>query len=1038
MLANGTTVGGSLLSVLVATGTVIGLGLGLDSGTLASWGSELSTNAGDYSIENWQLEQGLPQISVTSIAQTPDGYLWLGTFNGLVRFDGVRFKVFDQGNTPNLGSSGITQLEVDDQGALWIVTMSDALVRMAAGQFTALPKEDALPTLRGAFLLHDPNHRPLLVDGEGQLRLIEAGHLGPLGRRDQLRTNDEPCLLTSSGGGAAFVVTQGKITRSFPVIVAPLTEPGSKSNRIDVAVACAAPSQSGGYWLGSGTGIYRLERGRFSTGLVPLPSGVAELSFLREDGQGYLWAGGSGRVYRWETGGLWQQYSSETGLADSHVTCLFRDREGSLWVGTGQRGLYRFRPHVFHVYHTEAGMNSDVVTSVTQDRQGRMWFGVNGGGLHEWATGRLKPVTEPAPLRSYALAYSVLADRQDAVWIGLYGERALRLEAGIVTPYDLGDGSSRLMTPQALFEDRAGFIWMGCANSLLRYEGGHFKRYTCREGLSCDNVVALAEDGSGGLYIGTDGGGLNCLRNGRFTAWTERDGLVDKHLSSLYVDGENTLWIGTLNAGLSRLKKGRFVTITTQDGLPSNSIGSLLEDDSGSLWLGSNRGIIRVNRQALNEYADGERRVLDWHVFGLSDGLGTIGCAEGGQPACWKAHDGKIWFATIKGVAVVDPHHLPFNPLPPPVVIEEVVMDDQVSDLQCSGSQAVAPKLASSNARGITNPVPVTPPAGSWNRALASALASPPMFTVPPRTHRVEFHFTGLSLVAPEKVRFRYRLDPFDSDWAEAGTRRVAYYTGIPPGKYQFRVTACNNDAVWNAEGARLGLVVLPSWWMTWWFRALIGLGVAGLVLGWYEQRLHRLRRERLAQESFSRRLIASQESEHRRLAGELHDGLGQDLLVIASQAQLSLGQQENPPATTARLKDISETAKQALQQARRMAHNLRPGLLDELGFTKAVRASADKAAQASGISMAIQLADVDGLLPPEFEVNLFRITQESLNNVLKHAQASEAKVTLTKEPSILRLVVEDNGRGFSAAGWNPRHRTNGALASARLPSAPK
>jgi signal transduction histidine kinase/ligand-binding sensor domain-containing protein len=968
------------------------------------------------------LEQGLPQISVTSIAQTPDGYLWLGTFNGLVRFDGVRFRVFDEGNTPNLGSSGITQLEVDDQGALWIVTMADALVRMAAGQFTAVPTEDPLPTLRGAFLLHDPNHRPLLLDGEGELCRIEDGHLRPLDRRDQLQANDEPCLLTSSGGGAAFVATHGKITRSFPVIIAPLTDPGSKSNRIDLAVACAAPSQSGGYWLGGSNGICRLARGRLSAGLVPLPSGMAELSFLREDGQGNLWAGGSGRVYRWETSGfppsgLWQQFSSETGLADSHVTCLFCDREGSLWIGTGQRGLYRFRAHVFHVYHTEAGMNSDVVTSVTQDRQGRMWFGVNGGGLHEWESGRLKPVTEPALLRSYRLAYSVLADRQDAVWTGLYGAMALRLRAGIVTPYMLGDGSSRLMTPQALFEDNAGIIWVGCTHSLLRYESGHFTRYTCREGLSCDNVVALAEDRSGGLYIGTDGGGLNCLRNGRFTAWTERDGLANNHLSSLYVDGENTLWIGTLNGGLSRLKKGRFVTITTKDGLPSNSIGGLLEDDLGNLWLGSNRGIVRVNRQALNDYADGERRPLAWHVFGLSDGLATIGCAEGGQPACWKAHDGKLWFATIKGVAVVDPNHLPFNPLPPPVVIEEVVMDDRVYDLQSSGSQAVASSLAGSNARGVSNPVPVTRPSGSWNSALASALASPPMLAVPPRTHRVEFHFAGLSLMAPERVRFRYRLDPFDRDWAEAGTRRVAYYTGIPPGNYQFRVTACNNDAVWNQEGVRLGLVVLPSWWMTWWSRALVVLGVAGLVLGWYEQRLHRLRRERQAQESFSRRLIASQESERRRLAGELHDGLGQDLLVIASQAQLSLGQQENPPATAARLKDIAETAKQALQQARRMAHNLRPGLLDELGLTKAVRATADKAAQASGVSMAIRLADVDGLLSPEFEVNLFRITQESLNNVLKHAQASEAKVTLTKEPSILRLVVEDNGRGFEFSG---------------------
>jgi signal transduction histidine kinase/ligand-binding sensor domain-containing protein len=1008
MVANGKTAGGSLPCTLLPAGPVIGLGLGLLWGTLASWAGELSTNTDDYSIENWQLEQGLPQISITSIAQTPDGYLWLGTFNGLVRFDGVRFRVFDEGNTPDLRSSGIRQLEVDGQGALWILTMADTVVQMAAGEFTALLREDALPTpAASSFLLQDPTHRVLLLDSSGDLLQMESGHLRPVDRQDALRTSDEPCLLTSSVGGAAFVVTRGKVTRSFPVIVVPFTGPGSKSNGIDVTNLCATACRSGGYWLGSSTGIYRVEQGRRPARLVPLPSGVKELSFLGEDGQGYLWAAGSSRVCRWETNGsppsgLWKQFSSETGLTGSYVTCLFRDREGSLWVGTGQFGLYRFRPHVFHVYHTEAGMSSDVVTSVTQGPQGRMWFGVNGGGLCEWASGRLKPVTEPAPLRSYPLAYSVLAERQGAVWVGLYGEGALRFDAGIVTPYNVGDESSHLMTPQALFEDRAGIIWLGCAHSLLRYAGGQFTRFTCREGLSCDNVVALAEDRSGGLYIGTDGGGLNCLRNGRFTAWKERDGLADNHVSSLYMGREDTLWIGTLNGGLARFKDGRFAAVTTEDGLPSNTIGALLEDDLGNLWLGSNRGIIRVNYQALNNYADGDRRPLSWHVFGLSDGLGSIGCTDIGQPACCKAHDGKLWFATIKGVAVVDPHRLPFNPLPPPVVIEQVVMDNSVYDLQRSGSNGKGGEVQSPKSKV---------------QSLQSSAASPPMITVPPRTHRVEFHFTGLSLVAPERVRFRYRLDPFDRDWAEAGTRRVAYYTGIPPGKYQFRVTACNNDAVWNQEGVCLGLVVLPSWWMTWWFHALAVLGIAGLVLGWYEQRLHRLRRERLAQESFSRRLIASQEDERRHIAGELHDGLGQDLLVIASEAQLSLSQQENPPATAARLKDIAETAKQALQQARRMAHNLRPGLLDELGFTKAVRASADKAAQASGISMAVSLAEVDGLLPPEFEVNLFRITQESLNNILKHAHASQAKIALTKESAVLRLVVEDNGRGFQRGG---------------------
>lgn len=286
--------------------------------------------------------------------------------------------------------------------------------------------------------------------------------------------------------------------------------------------------------------------------------------------------------------------------------------------------------------------------------------------------------------------------------------------------------------------------------------------------------------------------------------------------------------------------------------------------------------------------------------------------------------------------------------------------------------------------------------------------------TVPPRTHRVEFRFTGLSLAAPEKVQFRYRLDPFDHDWVQAGTRRIAYYTEIPPGRYQFRVTACNNDGVWNEAGTTLGVVVLPPWWMTWWFRALTVLSAAGLIFGWYELRLQGLRRERRAQESFSRQLIASQENERQRLAGELHDGLGQDLLVIASQAQLSLGEPANPPATAARLKEIADTARQAVQQARRMAHNLRPGLIEELGFTKAVRASADKAAQASGVSLSVSLEDVDGLFPAEFEVNLFRITQECLNNILKHANASEARITMVQSSNRLRLVIEDNGCGFA------------------------
>lgn len=993
------------------------LGLVLGGGTRASNAREPFAYGGDCVVQNWQLEQGLPQISVTSIAQTADGYLWLGTFNGLARFDGVRFTVFDQGNCPGLTSSGITHLAADEEGALWMVTVAGAVVRQVAGRFEEVLREEALLPTGNVCFLHDATGRLFLLDHSNRLRRIARGRVQPRDDRDTPWTDAVPGLLFDEGGGS-WVVRLGEAAVSSTTSVPVWAGPGDAPHRTDLVITAATASRSGGLWVAAEGGIYRLEGDRLSARLAELPAGGHRLGVLKEDGQGSLWAGAWGAgVFRLDSQGTWHHFTAGKGLADSYVNCLFCDREGSLWLGTGQGGLYRFRPRSFQVYDAAGSdLGGNVVTSVTQDREGRLWFGVNGGGLQTWAGGRLERVLEPPPLPTYAFVYSALADRQDALWIGLYGNALLRWQAGTVTPLYLGLGDRRIMTPHALLEDHAGSLWIGCANGLLRHDSGRMTRYTTGDGLSCDAVVALAEGPSGTLFVGTDGGGLSCLRQGRFTTFTERDGLAENNLSSLYADKEGGLWIGTAHRGLCRYKNGRFAAIGMKDGLPSNTIGTLLEDDEENLWIGTNRGIVRVSRKALDDYADGDRRPLPLRVFGLTDGLKSLGCAGGGQPASCKARDGRLWFATINGAAVVDPRHLPFNPLPPPVVIEEVLLDDRAGGLAPPGA-TVDPLLQpgsmarGGNGRASGESGPVASEQGS-SRATGQA---PPAraLTVPPRTHRLEFHYTALSLVAPEKVRFRYRLDPFDQDWAEVAGRRVAYYTGLPPGRFRFRVTACNNDGVWNEAGAAIDLVVLPPWWRTWWFRVLTVTAIGGMLVAGVGLRLHRLRREQAAQESFSRRLIAMQEEERRRLAGELHDGLGQDLLVIASQAQLSLRQADNPPTTTTRLRDIAETARQAVQQARRMAHNLRPGLVEELGFTKAVQATVDKTCQSSGIPIAAHLDAVDGLLPPEFEASLFRIVQECLSNVVCHAEASQASVVLTQETTALRLKVEDAGRGF-------------------------
>lgn len=972
-----------------------------------SWGTGVAKNTGNYTIDVWQVEDGLPQISVTSIAQTPDGYLWVGTFNGLARFDGVRFTVFHVGNTPALGDRGITRLQVDEQGALWIITEAGRLVRMAAGQFTVIQKEGAANFVSGFGDPNSPGACLLLQDRKGGWHQIENDQVRPL---DARFSADDPPRFLFQNEGVGWVARRGKIAQPLVVDFPVLNAEGNASNVVSLTVYTAAVSQAGGYWLGTTNGLYRLQQGKLSPRVVPLPQADL-LHCLLEDGQGTLWAGRwSKGLFHLDAQGAWQQVRVGNGLVDNYVNCLFRDREGSLWVGTGQGGLHRIRPQVFQMYGTESGPK--VIMSLTQDRQGRMWFGVNGGGLHTWADGKLERVTEPAALQKYLLTYSVLADRQGAIWIGLYGNVALQWNAEAVTPHTLAGDPPVLMTAHALLEDHRGALWLGCANGLLRHEAGRFKHYSTQEGLSCNTVVALAEDRSGTLYVGTDGGGLNCLRQDRFTHFTQRDGLAANHLTSLYLDKEETLWIGTVYGGLCRFRQGRFTTAGAKDGLPTDTIGNLLEDDRDNLWIGSNRGIIRVSRLALNEYLDGKRKSVAWQVFGPSDGLSTADCVGASQPACCKAQDGRLWFATVNGVAVVNPNQLPFNRLPPPVVIEEVVLDEQpvVSSQKSdsrnpkAGGAATGDEgLAADHAPRTADPSPIA------NRESQILL-------VPPRTHRIEFRFTGLSLVAPEKVRFRYRLEPFDEDWVQAGARRAAHYTAVPPGRYEFRVTACNNDGVWNDLGTSLRLQVLPPWWKTWWFRALVVFGMCGAALGWHESRQRRLRRARAAQEAFARQLIASQESERQRIAGELHDGLGQDLLVIANQAQFGLGQSENPPATVVRLNDISATAKQALQQVRRISHNLRPSLLDELGFTKATAAMLEKAGHSGGLRVTVQLDDVDGLLPAEFEINLFRIIQESLNNIIKHAGASEAKVTLTRTPARLRLEIVDNGRGFDPA----------------------
>jgi signal transduction histidine kinase/ligand-binding sensor domain-containing protein len=965
----------------------------------------------NYSLKAWQTGEGLPQDSVTSIVQTPDGYLWVATFNGLARFDGARFTVFDEGNTPALQSSRLVRLDVGYDGRLWIINEQGGLAQLWQGRFRSWTDREGVPAAGVAAVIRGPHRRALLVDRAGGVSRLEGEKwipdpLSGVAGADRVSFAMDPherlwvlslrkrCLGLLAGGQVDWL--QGP------------------NGGEPAAVRGLAFGRGGGLWVVLTNRIwhYECEAKEWKATDWVLPESVRSLTCITEDRQGDLWVSSYGcGVLHFGPEGAYELFTTAEGLSHDAVRALWADQEGSLWAGTDGGGLNRIRRKTVTTYGLRDGLSGEVVMGLAPDQheRGSLWIGLNGGGLNRLRNPKsIGPLFEPRLLTN-AYVYGVLEDRQGGLWVGAYDRGILHYADGRLMP--LAKSNEWADKPLlAALEDRSGAIWLGGSFGLLRYQRGQLTKLNSQLGWSNLTVRALAEDRAGNVYVGSYGKGLSRYTRGQWTHYRERDGLADDHIGCLYVDGEDQLWIGTFNGGLSRWKHGRFANVSMREGLPSNSISSIVEDGDGHLWLGSSRGLFRVRKVQVDELAQGRRHVVTGRTYGLGEGLATLECGGGAQPAACRTDDGRLWFATVKGLTVVDPAKLPVSSSPVPVVLEEVLVDGKPLGVSVvTGKMVVSPGPSARKAQQVSAPVPILAGRATVDKSTAALI-------VPPGSERVEFRFTGLSFLAPEQMRFRFQLEGFDADWIDGGNQRLTSYTHIPPGDYVFRVSACNNDGVWSEPGAALGFVVLPPWWATWWFRLAALLTVAALFFGWVELRLSRVRQQQALQEAFSRRLIASQEDERRRIAGELHDGLGQNLVLIRNRAELGIRQLVPPPALEEQLREISAAAAQSLEEVRSTAHALRPYELERLGLTRAVEDAAQKAAGTSGVKFACDMDSVDGLLPQEIEVALFRIVQEALNNVLRHAHASEVIIELKKEAGWLRLTVLDNGCGFDAA----------------------
>ncbi len=969
------------------------------------------TNQTDFAIDAWQTDDGLPQSSVNSIAQTPDGYLWLATFNGLARFDGVRFTVFDSSNLPGLPGNRLVRLYVDREGGLWMITEYNEVARLKDGRCRTFTAADGVPAEGARWVGEDGRGGRWLAGFKAGLWRWQNGRFVPVPAPPGFAEWPLRALVTDTAGRPWFNHRDGLFGFENGRLI-PLPEsagpPKAGANPV-----CA--SRAGGFWMVSPAGLRRHVEGNWLPQLWPCPDFKAAIEGLCEDPAGNLWVETyKNGVFRFSPAQGWQHLTVESGLTPHPLRSLYCDREGNVWAGSDGGGLLRIKTRLWKMITRGEGLGIDAVHSVCQDQQGRIWFG---GGTTKpyWLDQGVVSVAIAAP-QSDVLdgVRAVLPARDGAMWIGTYGGNVFRYRNGALTRYGKAEGLLA-GSVRALLEDRQGTLWVGGFDGLSRIDRERVTHYSRRDGLSSERVWALAEDSKARLYVGTAGGGLNRFQDGRFTAYTREQGLPDDVIQALYVDAEDVLWIGTHGGGLSRFQAGRFFNYRVKGGLVARGVGPMLEDDEGRLWMASDLGIVRVSRHELNEFAAGRRRSVNYVAFDRSDGLATVEVG-GIQPACLKARDGKLWFGTAKGATFVDPKELRVNPLPPPVIIDEVRIDDEVVEEQRSevrgqesgdGGGGETEKrrdgeTASADARAQKSPSP---------RLSDSPFRD--LVTLQPHQRRVEFRFTGLSFTAPAKVQFRYRMEGFDPDWVDGGTARSASYTRLPPGTYRFRVTACNNDGVWNETGASLALIVVPAWWQTGWFQALALLGVGGVVFGLYEWRILQLKRRRAMQHEFSRRLIASQENERQRIAGELHDGLGQNLLVIKNLAALGVRSAQNDPAKSEQFTAISHLASQAVGEVRQIAHALRPFELDRLGLTKALTWMVKPVAESSNIRFSVEMDEVDGLFPPEFEINLYRVVQESLSNILKHSQATTARLQVKREPRQVRVTIQDQGRGF-------------------------
>jgi signal transduction histidine kinase/ligand-binding sensor domain-containing protein len=944
-----------------------------------------SLDVSQYAHTSWKISDGFSKGVIWSIAQTPDGYLWLGTEFGLLRFDGVRTVAWQPLAGEHLPNSDVRNLLVARDGRLWIGTAL-GLASLKDGRLTQYPE------------LERQIIEALLEDHDGVIWVACAAP--SLGKLCKIENGETQCYgadgsfgsavtaLYEDSGGSLWTGAMTGLWRWKPGPPQFYRMP-DPANRIHGLIE----SDDGGILVTKNSGITKLRNGKAEP--YPLPFGL-EFSpgALFRDHDGGLWIGAvidRGLLHIHD--GRMDLFTRSDGLSSNAVSSFLEDREGNIWVVTVD-GLDRFRDFAITTISVQQGLSSHAVNAILAGRDGSLWLGTN-EGLNRWKNGevtiyrkrRLPTVRGGSALTEFTdgwaadsrrareiiddglpedLVESLFEDHHGQIWVMTRSGVAILKSDRFVSVSSLPFGLIYAITG-----DRSGNVWVSHQEALFHLREGRMVEQIPWAKLGRrEPATALLDDAvGGGFWLGFRDGGVAYFKDGQLRAsYAGVEGLAGGRVNQLRFGPHGGLWVAT-EAGMSRIKDGHVSTLSSKNGLPCDTLHWTIQDDAGSVWLYMECGLVRIARSELDDWFSNPQLSVHASVFDSFDGVRSHRFHFGNNSVVTKSTDGKLWFVPFGGVSVLDPHHLPINKLPPPVHIEQIIADRKTHDVV---SQV----------------------------------------RLPPSVRDLEIDFTALSFVAPEKVRFRYKLEGYDSDWHDAGNRRQAFYTNLPPKQYRFRVIACNNDGVWNEQGALLDFSIAPTFYQRTSFRALCVVGLMALLVLAYQLRVRQLAGK------FNRTLEARL-SERTRIARELHDTLLQSFQGLLLRFQ-SVSNVLPPNAHEAkhRLDSALDQAADAITEGRNAVQGLRSSATQTNDLANGIIAFGQELTNTeSAADSPVIEVEVEGgprQLNPVVRDEAYRIAGEALRNACQHAQARRIAVEIRYDRRRFLLRVRDDGQGIS------------------------